>query len=475
LQEHLMPTSPSAAEALSIPELRPTIHGRVIGPDDAEYEGARTVFLGDIDRRPAVIVRPVDADDVATVIALARGTRLELAVRSGGHSSAGHSVTDGGIVLDLRDMRSIDIDLDGRTVWAQSGLTAVELSTALGAHGLAVGFGDTGSVGIGGITLGGGIGYLVRRYGLTIDSLLAADIVTAGGQTLRVDAASHPDLFWAIRGGGGNFGVATAFKFRLQEVPEFTGGMLMLPATSEVIASFIALAEAAPDELSTIANVMPCPPMPFVPEADHGKLVVFGLMAYAGAPDAAELAVAPFRALATPIVDMVHPMPYPEIYPPDDESYRPLAIARTMFVDRVDIGVAETILRHLEASDAPMRVAQLRVLGGAMARVPRDATAFAHRDSKILVNVASFYTGPEDRDRRQAWVEGIAAALRQDDGGAYVNFLADEGQERIRAAYPAATWDRLAAIKARYDPDNLFRLNQNVPPASGGAVSEAGA
>jgi FAD/FMN-containing dehydrogenase len=416
-----------------------------------------------------VIIRPVDADDVATVIALAGETGLDLAVRSGGHSAAGHGVADGGIVLDLGDMRSIDIDVDGQTVWAQTGLTAAELSTALGAHGLAVGFGDTGSVGIGGITLGGGIGYLVRKFGMTIDSLLAADIVTADGETLRVDASSHPDLFWAIRGGGGNFGVVTAFQFRLHPLPEFTGGMLMLPATADVIASFIALAEAAPDELSTIANVMPCPPMPFVPEAEHGKLVVFGLMAYAGPPDAAERALAPFRALAAPVVDMVHPMPYPEIYPPEDESYRPLAVARTMFIDRVDTAVAETILEHLQASDAAMRAAQLRVLGGAMARVPADATAFAHRDSKILVNVATFYTGPEDRDRRAAWVEGLSAALHQDDDGAYVNFLADEGTERIRAAYPGETWDRLAAVKGRYDPDDLFRLNQNIPPAFDGA------
>jgi FAD/FMN-containing dehydrogenase len=461
-------SSSALTTSLSIPALRSTVRGRVIGPDDADYDTARMVFLGDVDRRPAVIVRPVDADDVAAVIALAGETGLDLAVRSGGHSAAGHGVADGGIVLDLGDMRSIDIDIEGQTVWAQTGLTAVELSTAVGAHGLAVGFGDTGSVGIGGITLGGGIGYLVRKYGMTIDSLLAADIVTADGETLRVDASSHPDLFWAIRGGGGNFGVATAFQFRLHAVPEFTGGMLMLPATAEVIASFIALAEAAPEELSTIANVMPCPPMPFIPEAEHGKLVVFGLMAYAGPPDAAERALAPFRALATPVVDMVHPMPYPEIYPPEDDSYRPLAIARTMFVDRVDTAVAETILEHLKASDAAMRAAQLRVLGGAMARVPADATAFAHRDSKILVNIATFYTGPEDRDRRAAWVEALSAALRQDDAGAYVNFLADEGEERIHDAYPGETWDRLAAVKRRYDPDNLFRLNQNVPPESAG-------
>ena len=243
----------------------------------------------------------------------------------------------------------------------------------------------------------------------------------------------------------------------------------MLPATAASIASFIAAAEAAPDELSTIANVMPCPPMPFVPEEHHGKVVVMALMAYAGAADAAERALAPFRALATPLVDMVRPMPYPEIYPPEDDSYHPLAIARTMFLERIDLGVAETIMAHLEASDASVRVAQLRVLGGAMARVPGDATAFAHRDSRIMVNVASFYEGPGDRDRRATWVADFAEALRGEDHGAYVNFLADEGEDRIRAAYPGATWDRLAAIKDRYDPTNLFRLNQNVPPATGDA------
>ncbi|HTG40254.1 MAG TPA: BBE domain-containing protein, partial [Methylomirabilota bacterium] len=230
------------------------------------------------------------------------------------------------------------------------------------------------------------------------------------------------------------------------------------------IAGFVEAAEAAPEELSTIANAMPCPPMPFVAEEHHGKLVVMAIMAFAGETDAGERVLAPFRALAAPIVDMLKPMPYPEIYPPDDDSYHPLALTRTMFVDTVDLPVAATIVEHLAASDAAMRVAQLRVLGGAMARVPADATAFAHRSSRIMVNVATFYEGPDDQDRRTAWVEGLAAALRQDDHGAYVNFLADEGEERIRDAYPAATWDRLAEIKARYDPTNLFRLNQNIPP-----------
>ena len=450
--------------SISIPQLRAAVRGRVIAPDDPGYDEARTVVLGGIDRRPAVIVRVADAADVAHVVSLARETRMELAVRSGGHSGAGHSVSEGGIVLDLRDMKGLEVDVDGRTAWAETGLTAAEYSTAVAAHGLATGFGDTGSVGIGGITLGGGVGYLVRKHGLTIDNLLAAEIVTADGELLVADAETHPDLFWAIRGGGGNFGVATRFKYRLQAVPTFVGGMLMLPATPQVIAGFIAAAEAAPEELSTIANVMPAPPMPFVPEDQHGNLVIMALMAYAGDAEAGERALAPFRALATPLVDMLKAMPYPEIYPPDSDDYHPLAISKTMFVDAIDLPVAETIMRHLDASDAAMRVAQLRVLGGAMARVTADATAFAHRASRIMVNVAAFYEGPEDHDERAAWVDGLAAALRQSDDGVYVNFLGDESKERVRAAYPGSTWDRLAAIKARYDPTNLFRLNQNIPP-----------
>ena len=461
-----MPSS-STAE-LSIPDLRAAIGGRVITPDDDEYDQVRTVVAGGIDRRPLVIVRPADADDVAHVVTLAGEIGLPLAVRSGGHSGAGHGVVDDGIVLDLRDMRALEIDVDGRTAWAETGLTAAEYTTAAAVHGLATGFGDTGSVGIGGITLGGGVGYLVRKHGLTIDSLLAADIVTADGELLRVDAEHHPDLFWAIRGGGGNFGVATRFRFRLHPLDSIVGGMLILPATAESIAGFIAAAEAAPDELSTIANIMPCPPMPFVPEEHHGKMVNLALMTYAGDTEAGERALAPFRALATPIVDMLKTQPYPEMYPPDDESYRPLAISRTMFVDRIDQGVAETVIEYLNSSDAPMRVAQLRVLGGEMARVPADATAFAHRTNRIMVNVASFYEGPDDKPVREAWVAEFVAAIHQGDPAAYVNFLADEGDARVRAAYPGTTWDRLAVIKGRYDPTNLFRLNQNVPPATDG-------
>jgi FAD/FMN-containing dehydrogenase len=442
------------------------VRGQLIRPQDDGYDEARTVFYGGFDCHPALIVRVADPTDVSHVITLARDRGLELAIRSGGHSVAGHSTTEGGIVLDLSEMKNLEIDTEGRTAWAETGLTAGEYTAAVGAHGLATGFGDTGSVGIGGVTLGGGVGYLVRKHGLTIDDVLAAEIVTADGELLRVDAESHPDLFWAIRGGGGNFGVVTRYHYRLHEVSTIVGGMLVIPATPEVIASFIAEAEAAPEELSTIANVMVAPPMPFLPAEAHGQLIIMAMLVYAGEVGEGERAIAPFRALAEPIADMVRPMPYPEIYPPEEGDYHPTAVGRTMFVDKIDRDVGEMIVEYLLASDAVMRVAQLRVLGGAMARVPAEATAFAHRSSPIMVNVAAFYEGPEDLARREAWVTDFAAALRQREDGAYVGFLGEEGEGRVREAYPGATWERLAGIKGRYDPTNVFRLNQNIRPSA---------
>jgi FAD/FMN-containing dehydrogenase len=445
--------------------LRASVTGRVIGPEDSGYDEARTLFYGGFDRRPTAIVRVADSDDVAKVVSFAGETGSPLAVRSGGHSVAGHSVIDEAIVLDLSDMRGVEVDAAQRTAWAQAGLTAAEFSAAAGAHGLAIGFGDTGSVGIGGITLGGGVGYLVRKYGLTIDDLIAADIVTADGRLVRADAGTNPDLFWAIRGGGGNFGVATRFQFRMHELPSVVGGMLFLPATPEVVAGFMAEAESAPEELSAIANVMPAMPMPFLPAEQHGRLVVMAFMCYAGPTGAGQRALAPFRALAEPIADLLRPMSYHEIYPPEPEDYHPTAVGHTMFMDRVGLDEAKTIVEYLEASDAMLRVTQLRVMGGAMARVPVEATAFAYRGSRIMANVGAFYEGPEDMVVRRAWVEELAGALRQSDGGAYVGFLGDEGEERVRAAYPGSTWERLRQVKARYDPDNLFRFNQNIPPA----------
>lgn len=452
------------ADRTALEKLGGSFGGRIIMPENAEFDKARALFYGWIDRRPAAILKAANAVDVARVISFAREEGIELAVRSGGHSIAGHSVNEGGIVLDLSDMRSLAVDATTHTAWAGTGLTAGDYTRGTAAYGLATGFGDTASVGIGGITLGGGIGFLVRKYGMTIDDLLAADIVTADGKQLHIDPEHHPDLFWAIRGGGGNFGVATRFKFRLHEVDRVLGGILVLPATPDILHDLVAEASAAPDELSMIANVMTSPPMPFIPAEYHGRLVVMAMAVYAGGIEEGERIMAPFRKLAKPITDMIRPMKYPEMYEGDGPHPAGAAV-RTLFIDVVDHSTAGVIMDQLRSSTGAMAVAQIRVLGGAMARVPADATAFAHRGRRIMVNVAALYERREEASLHDGWAERFAGALRQGEPAAYVNFLGEEGPARIREAYPGATWDRLAAIKKRYDPDNFFRSNQNIPPA----------
>jgi FAD/FMN-containing dehydrogenase len=368
-------------------------------------------------------------------------------------------------VIDVRDMRGLEIDAERRTAWAQAGLTAGEYTAAADEHGLATGFGDTASVGIAGITLAGGAGFLARKHGLTIDHLLAAEVVTADGELVHADADEHPDLFWALRGGGGNFGVVTRLQYRLHEVGTVVGGMLILPASADVIAGFLDEAQAAPDELSTIANVMKAPPLPFLPPEAHGRMIVMAQLVYAGDVDDGQRVLDRFRALATPIADMTRAMRYPAIFPPEDPNYRPTAVIRTMYVNGVDRDKAQAIIERIQAATAPMAVTQLRVLGGAVARVSPDATAFAQRRSPIMANVAAIYQDPEQRSEQEAWVAALSSVLYDGDDGAYVGFLADEGAERVRAAYPGATWDRLREVKAAYDPDNMFRLNQNIPPA----------
>jgi FAD/FMN-containing dehydrogenase len=449
---------------LSTPDFTRDVEGQVVTPRDPGYDEARRVFMAGVDRRPALVVRAAGTADVARAIAYARDSGLELAVRAGGHSPAGHGTTDGGIVLDLGALRELTIDAGARTAWAGAGVTAAEYTAAAGAHGLATGFGDMGSVGVAGITLAGGVGFLVRKHGLTADQLLAAELVTADGELIQADADTHPDLFWALRGGGGNFGVVTRLRYRLHEVGTILGGMLFLPATPDVVAGVLAEAEAAPDELSVIVNVMKAPPLPFVPPEAHGRMVVMVILAYAGDVAAGERAVAPIRALAEPVADLVRPMAYPEMYPPEDPDYRPLAVGRTGFADGVDRAMAAAILERIEASPVP-RVAQLRPLGGALARVPADATAFAHRDRRLMFNAAAFYQRPEEQAEAAAWAASLAGELSGGDPAGYVGFLYDEGEERVRAAYPGPTWERLRAVKAQYDPENVFRLNQNVPPA----------
>ncbi|HEV7277238.1 MAG TPA: FAD-binding oxidoreductase [Devosiaceae bacterium] len=441
------------------------LKGRVVTPGHAEYDALRAVTLGNFDRRPAAVIRVANAADVAAVLNFARGSALEVAVRSGGHSTCGHSGSEGGLVIDLRDLNDIEIDTAAEAAWAGAGLTAGEVTAAVEKHGLIVGFGDSATVGIGGLTLGGGIGYLVRKYGLTIDSLLAAEVVTAAGDILVADEGNHPELFWALRGGGGNFGVVTRLKYRLYPLPAFTGGPLVLPATAETIAGFVAAAQAAPEALSTIAMVMPAPPMPFLPPEVHGQTVLLGMMAYAGEPEAAARALAPFRALATPLADLVGPASYSSMYLPEDPNEKPAVSVRTGFMERIGRDEAAAMLATLGRCEAPMRVAQIRVLGGAMARVPATATAFAHRQRPIMMAYLALYGDAAEQARHDGWATEGMAALPLGEDGAYVNFLG-VAEERLGAAYPNPTLERLRQIKGQYDPENMFRLNHNILPAA---------
>lgn len=438
------------------------VTGPVILPGHDGYDQARQVFNARFDRRPAAVVRAADLGDVVATIRFARDHGLDLAVRGGGHSMAGHGTIDGGVVLDLSPMGRVDLDPAGRTAWAQAGVTAGRYTAAAHEHGLATGFGDSPGVGIAGLTLGGGIGWLARKHGLTADQLLATELVTADGDVLQVDAETQPDLFWALRGGGGNVGVVTRLRYRLHEVATVLGGMLLLPASPQALQEFVAIADAAPDELSTIVHVGKAPPLPFVPEAHHGRLVMIVMLVYAGDLDAGERVVAPIRGIAEPIVDALRPMPYPAMFEEEGPPRAAMAV-RSTFLDDLDDATATLLFDHLDAATTPMSAVQLRVLGGALGRVPVEATAFAHRRRRMLLNVVAASEQPDD-PAREAWVVGLLDALRPATTGAFVNFMADEDTARVAEAYPHGAYERLAAIKARYDPTNLFRGNHNITP-----------
>ena len=459
-----MASTPEQAQDIPTDELRSQLDGELVTPDDSSYDDARHVFFKGWDRRPLAVARVAGANDVARVVTAAGATGLELAVRSGGHSRPGYGTVDGGLVIDLSPLNSTEVDADAKTAWVETGSTAGQFTNATAEHDLIAGLGDTGSVGVGGITLAGGVGFLVRKNGLTIDNLLAAEVVTADGEIVQASEESEPDLFWAIRGGEGNFGVATRLQLRLDEIPQIIGGMLILPATPESILGFLEAAEAAPAELSTIANIMIAPPMPMIPEEAHGQPVIMGLFAYSGQVDKGEEVLAPFRALANPYADMLRPMPYPGLYEgPEPEPQ--FAAGTNFFADSLEPSAAEAILEQLPQSTAMMKVVQLRVLGGAYAQVPNDATAFPHRDRNLMVNVSAIYMDGAEGETHQAWADGLADALGKDGAGGYVGFLGEESEESLRAAYVGGTWDRLRELKRRYDPDNLFHLNHNIPPA----------
>ena len=443
--------------------LRDALGRDAIVAGDAEFETGRLAHNLVYDRRPAAIVRPTGALEVARAVQAGRELGLEIAVRGGGHSLAGHSTTDGGLLIDLSAMRDVEIDPVRWTGTAQGGATAGEYTAAGARHGFATPFGDTGSVGLGGLTLGGGIGWLARKHGMTIDNLLSVDLVTADGQLRTVSEASDPDLFWAVRGGGGNFGIATRFQYRLHPVSMVVGGMLALPLTERVLLDVIDASLEAPDELTQISAIMDLPPLPFVPAEFHGVPSLLVMPVYAGDLEAGQAAMAPFRSIAQPIVDMVGPMPYPAMYEITKQAEAPSPeVIRSTFLSGLDLTAAEALVDHHRSPAGRATMTQLRVLGGAMGRVPADATAFAHRASPVMASVIGFV--PTTREEAEGRAQGLLDQISGNATGVYSNFLGEEGQARVQDAYPRATFERLVAVKRRVDPENVFHANQNIKP-----------
>lgn len=445
------------------------LHGEIVRPGDPDYEDARGVWNDSVDRSPAMIVRCGGAVDVSTALTFAREHDLPLSVRSGGHSFAGHGTNDGGLVLDLSRMKGMTIDAASRVARIEPGLTWAEVAREAQRYGLALTSGDMGSVGVGGLTLGGGIGWMARKYGLTIDHLRAVELVSADGQFLRASDTENAELFWGLRGGGGNFGVATAFEFNMDPAGLILGGAVFYSAAhaADVLRAYAGYAAEAPDELTTMATLMYAPPVPFIAPSLHGTPVVAIMVCYAGDVEEGQRVVAPLRQLGTSIADVIGPMPYPAMFAMTEAgTIRGLQHHdRSMFLERLDDAIG-TIVAQTATATSPMAMAQIRILGGAMSRVASDATAFAHRNKPVMFTIINSWPDPADSERERAWTQEFWRAMRPYASGVYVSFLEDEGEERIRQAYSPATYARLVALKNRYDPTNVFRLNQNIVPTT---------
>jgi FAD/FMN-containing dehydrogenase len=406
-------------------------------------------------------------------VEFARSEGLEVAVRGGAHSVAGFSTSDGGVVIDTSPMQGIRVDPAGRRAVAQPGVTWSAFDHETQAFGLAITGGLVSTTGIAGFTLGGGVGWLLRKCGLTCDNLLSADVVTADGRLVTASEQEHPDLFWALRGGGGNFGVVTSLEYRLHPVgPLVFAGPVFYSAAdaARVLRGWRDLTATMPDELSTMADILVAPPVPFLPEAVHGRLVLGLLGVYAGSVEDGERAAQPLRTLAEPVADLMGPMPYTAmqslidpLWPAGAHNYFSGAM-----LDRLTDEAIDTLLAQHAAGRAPVRELHLHHGGGAMARVPADATAFAHRDAAYILNIVARSPDGEGFEEHAGWARATHQAMDPwSTGGGYVNFTSEPGQDKVQAAYPPGTYARLVAAKDRYDPTNLFRLNQNIHPSGG--------
>ena len=446
-----------------------SFRGELIRPEDPGYDKHRKVWNGSIDRSPAAIARCASTPEVVDAVGLARESGLPTAVKSGGHSFPGLSTCDNGIVIDLREMKGIDVDPEGGTVRVEAGVLLGELDAATQAHGLAVPAGIVTHTGVAGLTLGGGIGWLHRKYGLTIDQLLSATVVIADGEVVRASESENLELFWGLRGGGGNFGIVTEFEFRLQPLdPTVLAGPIFWPIedSPQVLRFYRDWIADAPDDLMTIVLHRKAPPLDFVPAELHGRLIVGVVCCWSGDLDEGERVIRPLRQFGSPVLDLCEPKPFVEHQAMFDPSF---PHGRWYYVRSCDVAeltdeVIDITVDYSSRIASPLTSFPIWQMGGAIGRVGRDETAFNGRDAGHTFNIAVSTEDSEGFEREREWARDFWSALEPFHQSVYVNFLMEEGEDRVQEAYGQAKYERLRALKREYDHDNLFRLNQNIRP-----------
>jgi len=462
--------TPELADDHAFRTLGARFRGQFLRPGGDDYDTARRVWNGSIDRRPALIARCMGVADVRAALDLARAQQLLVSVRGGGHNVTGNAVCDGGVVVDLSAMKGVQVDPARRTAQVEAGVLWGELDRETQAVGLATTGGVMSTTGVAGFTLGGGIGWLMRRYGLACDNLLSAGVVTADGQYLTASATENMDLFWGIRGGGGNFGIVTSFEFQLHQVgPTVLAGLRFYPLEQaprllRVHRDFVA---TAPNDLTTIAILRKAPAAPFLPPEVRGTPVLIIALCYAGPVEEGQRVIRPLDALGQPLVDLIGPMPYLDMQRFGDGSWAPgyQNYWKSHYLVGLSDGAIDTLVAHAERISSPLSDMKIAHMQGAVSRVDEDATAFGHRAAPFNLNVNTRWSDPSEADQHIAWTHGLFEAMKPySTGGVYVNFLGDEGEDRVKAAYSAAQFQGLTALKNTYDPTNVFRLNQNIKP-----------
>lgn len=465
-----MATDTRTFNEASIDTLSGVFRGDLVLSSNPGYDAARTIYNAMIDRRPALIARCADVADVINAVNFGRANGLSIAVRGGGHNVAGLALCDDGLVVDLSEMRGIRVDPTRRIAHVQGGCVWGDVDHATHPFGLATPTGIISTTGVGGLTLGGGFGHLSRHYGLSCDNLISADVVTADGQFVTASASEHPDLFWALRGGGGNFGVVTSFEFQLHPVSTVYGGLLFYPVeqTEQVLRVFRDYMRQAPDALSAFFSFHQGPPAPFVPEHLHFRPMVAIVICHSGDLAQGEALVRPLREAGEVLADLVGPMPYPALNSMFDDLYTPglYHYWKAGFVPTLTDGAIKAHAEHGPRVPSLHSTMHLYPQSGAIQRVGKTDTAYFHRDVEYVHNVVAIDMDAANMPRNMAWMRAYWDALQpHSDAGAYVNFMmADEGQERVQATY-GDNYERLSRVKRQYDPDNLFHINQNITPA----------